>query len=151
MKEVTNNENPNFKSTKEAVMDCLTEKDNQQERSIHTPNGVFKNVRKKDWLSLRLTLSINLLVWEFIPCRDYTSFITKGTAFHWLCFTVLFKGPSIGYAYTLVKSNNKSNELLEDLKKQKPFNAHKNEASLVDDLQKRSELTNEEQSFKLAE
>lgn len=69
--------------TKQGVMDSL--------RTEH--NGI-KRTYKKNWLSIRLSLQINLMVWELIPFNDYQIMTSRQAfALRWLCFTLIGKKP----------------------------------------------------------
>jgi hypothetical protein len=89
------------KETKQGVMDSL-----RQEHNVFI-NGKLKSVKKsykKDWSSIRLSIQINLMVWELIPFNDH-SIMTSRQAFvlRWLCFTLIGKKPVIISVFKKIK------------------------------------------------
>lgn len=97
--------NPNFESTKKAVMGSLTEHDKGMNKSVHTKQGLFKSTTKKDYSTSRLTVKINLLTWEFIPFIEHRIVTARqGFVYIWLCFELRFTKPQEKLVMKLSKS-----------------------------------------------
>lgn len=92
-----------LESTRNGVMSSLAE--NSKNTVIHTKEGIQTKQFKKDYLSIRATIKINLLTWEFIPFREHRIVTARqGFVYIWLCFELRFTKPQEKLVMKLSKS-----------------------------------------------